>query len=61
MLFDTLVGMFLMALGISIILKTFFDIDLPIIRTIIACTLILIGANIVLKTLFYKQIYVTFR
>jgi len=60
MLFDFLLGTFLIALGISMILKIFFKIEAPVVKTFIAGLLILIGAQIITKAVFYKQVYVTF-
>ena len=60
MFFGVLMGVFLIALGLSIILKTFFNIDIPVVKPIIASTLILLGTDILIKALFYKQFFIAF-
>ncbi len=60
MLFDFLIGTFFIALGISMILKIFFNIKAPIVKPFIAGLLILLGAQIITNSFFYKQVYVTF-
>jgi len=58
MLFDFLLGSFLIALGISMILKIFFKINAPVVKPFIAGLLILIGAQIIARSFFYEQVYI---
>jgi hypothetical protein len=60
MLFSILMGTFLISLGISIILKTFFKIEVPVIKPFMAGILILMGISMITETIFHKRIFITF-
>ena len=59
MLFGILIGVFCVTLGISIILKTFFKIDIPIAKPFWAGVLIWFGLALIVDSLFYKHAYIT--
>ena len=55
-----LVGTFFIALGVSIILKAFFNIEIPVLKTFMAIALILFGISLIAESIFYKPFCITF-
>ena len=60
MLFGILMGGLFIAMGTSMILKTFFNIEVPVMKPFIAGILIFLGISMISKTIFHKHVYITF-
>ncbi len=50
-------GLFLIALGISMILKIYFKIEIPVFKSFLAIGLILIGLSILTEPFCYQEVF----